>query len=284
MANPDPIDEINLPHRLRRLARQSADAIRERDLFGEKRLHIPSLLKHLGLRLHERDIAQVRGLIEDDEITLRASPTHINNRLVILHEIGHAIFLRDFPSLAAQLNARHHEEFATHFAVNVLLPEHKRTAFSHVFRELSSPSELVRAAQTFGFPIAMFLQVASWDGDAFAGNNNVWLRVKLSVNRYTGRDPKLRIVAAHFDPARWYLPSNKGISGIIGDSDWLLEIAIGQERRRDGVPIKIQKLVNDRSRKYTWVQSSATISVMALRPVAREQGAHLLVLATPAPS
>jgi hypothetical protein len=263
---------------LRLLARKSANALRERDLFGEKRLYVPTLLKNLGLRLRVEDNLQLRGTLEEDEIIVREERTHRNTRLVILHEIGHAVLLKDFPCLAAKLSNTQHEIFAKHFAVSMLLPEAKRAQLPRLFRELNSPAGLVRSAEMFGLSVAMFLQVVSWDGEAMVDSDNIWLRVKLAANRYTNLDRKLRIIAAHFDPGRWYIPSNKGFDGIIADTNWLLDIRIGEERCIEEIKVRIQQVVRERAMKYRWIEPKAKICAMALRPVMREHGPHLLVL------
>jgi hypothetical protein len=279
MAKKDNLPTGNEERTLRNLARASAHALRERDLFGERRLYVPELLKRLKLTLTKDDRLGARGMIKDDEIKVRGGRWSLDRRLVILHEVGHAVLKRDYPELAQDLPHRQQELFAMHFAANMLLDEKRRVTLIERFRCITSPAELADTAQRFRFPLAIFLQLATWDGETIIGPDKIWLRVKHAANRYTHRDPKLRIISAHFDPAYWYVPANKGFEGLAGESRWLLEIPIGVERHRSPVTFKLQKVAAKSARtKFQQVESVGRLSALSLRPVRGERGAHLLVM------
>lgn len=262
------------------LARQSAEALRERDLFGDRQIRISRILERLGLQARIDKEIGFRGAQRGNEVLIRPGQTHFNSRFVILHEIGHAVLLRDFPSLASQLTDSEHEDFASQFAVDMLLPDEERQKFRNCFQRLESPVALVRAAQAFRFSIAMLLQVAVWDREALIGNN-IWIRVKEASNHYTKRDPKLRVIRAYSDHTRWYVPPNKGFEGICGDVGWLYNIDIGHQSFKENIEIRIQGVFLDQKIRYRWSQVTANIWAMALRPTADQHGSYFIVLITP---
>jgi hypothetical protein len=274
--NPD------LKSQLRTLARRSADALRDRDLFGSKPPSIPRLLDKLELGVRSVHGLQVRGLLSrKKEVVVREELSDAQRRFVILHEIGHAVLFRDYPKYAETLESWMHEEFAFHFACSLLVTEEEVSHSIKLFKELESPKDLVKAARSSGVPLALFLQMPRVARDSLAGSNKFWLRCRFTVNRFTRKDVKLRIVVAQYDLNRWYLPTNKSFESVFGDSRWLSDISVGEERQREGVEMNVHYMVNRPRQKYSLAKASGMLRAMALNPTAADDQIGFLVLAIP---
>jgi hypothetical protein len=264
------------------LARRSADALRDRDLFGDKLPTIPALLGKLNLSLRAVRGLQVRGLLaRGREVVVREELSEVQRRFVILHEIGHAVLLRDYPDVADKLESKLHEEFAFNFATCMLLTDQEKLQLTGLFSKLDSPSDLVKAAQFSRLPLAFLLQMPRTDEACLKGSDKLWLRCRFAANRYTRKDMKLRIVGAQYDSDRWYLPTNKGFESVFGDSKWLSDIRIGEERQRSDVEMKVHYMVNRPKQKYSLKKARGTIRALALRPVKGEEKVGFLILAVP---
>ncbi|HZP09035.1 hypothetical protein, partial [Methyloceanibacter sp.] len=122
--------------------------------------------------------------------------------------------------------------------------------------------------------------VVGWHHDILEGSDKLWMRVKDAPNRYTNRDKKHRIVAAYFDRQRWFLPTNKGFSGLFRHERSLLEGEIGEVRTSNSGIGKIQEVVWEPKKKYRWVERRVQLSAMALRPAEREREDYFIILAT----
>lgn len=267
---------------LRLLAREAAEQLRDRDLFGERNLKIDQLLKELGLVLRVDRLAKYRGHLSADERTVtvryRSGPA---NRFVILHEIGHALLLRDHPALASEIQDRHHELFATCFALSMMVSDEKQRAICDRLYAIDCCSELVKAAASSRLSIPDLLRVGyDQPALALAMRDRVWLTVKRSVNKFTLRDPKLRIVSAYFDRTKWFVPTNNGVERIFGAVDWFSRLPIGQELKIEDVDVSIQKTCIGENRKYSRVRIKADVRIFGLRPVRDDSGIHCLVLAS----
>jgi hypothetical protein len=266
---------------IRQLARKSADSRRERDLFGDKMPQLPRLLLQLGLQLRSVPGLQVRGMLSRrKEVVVRDGLSEVNRRFVILHEVGHAVLLRDYPDLADQMSKAQHEEFAFHFAASLFLTETELNEVLTHFCKLDSPLLVLEKAKASGFPLAVFLQIPRLRPGCLENSNNVWLRCKYAVNKFTGADAKLRIISAQYDWDRWYLPSNKGLEGVLEDTTWLSEISIGREAERNGLGMVIQRKTRESARKFATVSVRARVRAAALSPTVGETGVSFLLVAT----
>jgi hypothetical protein len=265
--------------KIRELAEKSATARRRRDLFGEASPQIPQLLKELGLQLRSVRGLQVRGMLaRGTDVVVREGLSETHRRFVILHEVGHAVLLRDYPQLATGLEKHEHEEFAFHFALSLLLTKDQIDEIIMRFSKLESPLDLIKAANTSRLPLSSFLQIPRLKPDCLDNSNKLWLRCKFSVNRFTLKDSKLRIVATQYDRNQWYIPTNKGLDGVIEDTEWLLNIPVGQETCRQNLKIVLQRQVNTKERKYAKKQGVGNINAAALKPARNEERSSFLIL------
>ena len=89
--------DIELSSRIRQMARQSADALRPRDLFGDKPLSVRALLKSLGLERRIDKTSRLRGMMSPSaEDRLPKSLHFVESDVIIgvvrarsVHEVGY---------------------------------------------------------------------------------------------------------------------------------------------------------------------------------------------------
>ncbi|MGL9619295.1 ImmA/IrrE family metallo-endopeptidase [Bradyrhizobium sp. U531] len=257
---------------IRELARLSANSLRERNLFGDDSPTVPQLLKRLDLELREVRGLQVRGLLtREREIVIRQGLPDINRRFVILHEIGHAVFFRDHPEVANHLSQPLHEEFAFHFALSLIQTRQDIEAILARFPNIASPIDLLKEAQRSRLPLAIFWNIPRLQPHCLADTDRLWLRCSFAANRYSGKDPKMRIISAQYDRNRWFIPENKGLAGVIGDISWLSDIRIGEEVLQPNVLVKLQKFGVGTQTKFVSTEAKASIRATSIR-ASRSEG------------
>src|SRR4051812_34754090 len=150
----------------------------------------------------------------------------------------------------------------------MLVSPEKREELRLRLATIKRPSELAGLASSLGVSIGTVFQMAAQE-EATAAPGTIWLQVREGANRFTKQDVKLRIIAAHYDRARWFVPTNKSVSGLFGDSSWMSRISMGAERKSDNVVFSVHKIImHNAVRKYQLEKLTGTVYAMVIRPFA----------------
>jgi len=149
-------------------------------------------------------------------------------RFVMAHEIGHAVLLKRHPNAADHWDLSQREAFATTFAQQVLVPPAMRDELIDDFRALDDPISLLDLADRFGLWPHTLLRFADQESRCMRNLPRIWVRAKHRANRYTGLEPKLRIVTAHYDREHYFIPPNQSLSSFCGGEAWLAVCETGK--------------------------------------------------------
>ena len=200
-------------------------------------------------------------------------------RFAVAHEIGHAILLAHYPENAAKWNLELRELFADSFASELLIPKSQRPICIERFHGLKTPGELRELASTIGISTYSLLTFASKNHSWFKDNDAIWLRLKYITNKYTNRDPKLRIASAHFDKSRFYVPSNQGFSRFCATDKWLSGLMPGEESSCIVEYISLKSVLTNERVKYGTLCTPAELRIMRLKPSGHDSASYYLLLA-----
>jgi hypothetical protein len=254
------------------------------DLFQEFPVRTDRVAERLGITIRWSEASRGRAQIE--RFTLhsyaqfriqlsRDIPLSVR-RFAIAHEIGHALLLSAHPGLATSLTTRDRELFADTFAAALVLPPSAKPMLSLRYRSIDTPIELLRFVGELGLTPAAFFRIATRDPLWTAGSALIWVRVKNAVNRHTGRDQKLRIVAAIYDTERFFVPLNIGLRRLF-DDEWLRFVEEGRliECRAAAVPIT---LVNKLTKpKFVTSRMQANLTGVKLAPSYHDQEPYFII-------
>lgn len=243
-------------------------------LFSKLPINHRELIKALEWKLYGEKKALQRGLFkynsENDDVKIyydRASSTAIK-RFAVAHEIGHAMLLFRHPDILDTLkeDAYLQEYFSSTFAGELLIPQDKRQELGTQFRE-AEVLDILRIANKVGLTPGALFHFARCSTTWLAGTDVIWMQVKYVNNRLTGRDPRLRIIAAFFDPDRFFVPRNKSVTGLIGSEDFLRGMLPGIGRSDMYMALFLDKVIlNGNHRKYQKKLVQANISAVKLSP------------------
>lgn len=250
-------------------------------------VRVSDLAEALGLRVENRSGLLQRARLEFQKdgalgtstIAVQASLGQNVKRFAIAHEIGHAVLLRKYPQAAREWAVSRREEFADTFATELLAPEDVRAGTAPVFRALGDPLALLRLASRLGLSPSGLLTVATRERSWFQGLDKIWVRVKYTENAFTGSEAKLRIVSAHYDRERFFIPTNQSLVRFAGSDLWLSSLPPGLIAQHNStIAVKLRR--HERAApKFLSRQLPARLAAARLQPNATDQAAYLIILA-----
>jgi hypothetical protein len=236
--------------------------------------------KYLGLSVRfVDDIAGRAELQFGTKISVRRGISRDAGRFAVAHEIAHAILIQRRPELVSTWSIPCQEAFANCFASELLMPFTSRPEFVRQLAAIASAQEIVRLASRYGFTATSLLKFASSDVGFFAGLPLVVLRVRYSVNRKTGRDPRFRIMSAYYDSTFAFVPVNQSVKSFAGSDDWLSALRPGHAV--DGVDGTVQLSVHGDEEGRRWKRATirARLSAFRYENAKDEEYAQFLVAA-----
>lgn len=255
--------------------------------FDTLRVPIQDIARALGLRVEERvDLEQraqleilATGEIVDRAIILRPGLDSGVRRFAIAHEIGHFILLENRHQLSRTWDTKRRETFANWFAAELLLSPEGRNRIESTFRNLDGPRELLQLASSVGLSPHALLTQATANQSLTSGLGKIWLRVKYAKNAVTQRDPKLRIVSAHYDRERFYIAENQGFNRFADDESWLISVAVGATiTRTSTVAVKFKRPPGAKPR-FIETKLQAEVSALRLATHTIGEGSVFILLA-----
>lgn len=255
--------------------------------FSELRVPISDLTVALGLKIKERVDLRQRAQLEiltdggarETAVIIQPGLDQNVRRFAIAHELGHYILLTKRSQFASGLGSQQRERFANTFAAELLLSTTAWARIESSFRLLSDPLDLLRLASTVGLsPHALLTRVTA-RRPLTSGLTKIWLRVKHAENAVTHSEPRLRIVSAHYDRERFYIPENQSVNRFAGGDTWLSSLPVGVPlRQKSTVAVKIRRSPDSMPR-YLSTQFRAEISAVRLPPSTKDQNSAFIVLA-----
>jgi Zn-dependent peptidase ImmA (M78 family) len=198
-------------------------------------------------------------------------------RFALAHEIGHFLLLTDRPGEAAGMTVNDREIFANTFAAELSIPRARRDELRAQFRAVRDPLELLALGSRLGVAVSILLRFASETSDWFGDLQRIWLRVKNVPNEYTGKDPRLRIVSAHYDRRRYYVPVNQSLFRVTADA-WLGHQPIAEVARERGT-VNIFLSAPGSTPKFTKATIPAMLAAVRLQPSAADLASYFLISA-----
>jgi Zn-dependent peptidase ImmA (M78 family) len=253
--------------------------------FRDVPVNVANLAEALGIvvrrdrRLGER--ARLEMIRRDGRlsavVTLQEKLPLPEARFALAHEIGHFLLLTGRPGEAAGMNVDDREVFANTFAAELAIPRARREEFRTPFRAARSPRELLALSAKLGVAVSILLRFASETGDWLKDLPLLWLRVKHVPNEYTGRDRRLRIVSAHYDRRRYYVPVNQSLFRVTAEA-WLANLPIAEVVRTAG-NVNIFVSTGGGRRKFDKAAVPATLAAVRLRPSAEDLASYYLISA-----
>jgi hypothetical protein len=255
-------------------------------IFQEIPVSVTDVARALGLEIEKRSRLTQRARLEilrdagsdNAVIAVRADLDRTVIRFAVAHEIGHAILLRKHPEAAQQWDLPRREAFASIFATELLAPPKVRADLATSFRALSDPVALLRLASRFGLSPHALLTLCTHEHVWFEDLKKIWLRVKYTENVHTHRDPKLRIVSAHYDWNRFFIAPNQSFTRFAGDDQWLASLPQGVvARHKTAITVKFRRPSNAVP-KFVSKEVQAELSAVRLQPSTPDPGAYLIIL------
>lgn len=210
-------------------------------------------------------------------VTLQEKLPLIEARFALAHEIGHFLLLTGRPGEAAAMSVDDREIFANTFAAELSIPRSRRDEFRERFRAAREPLELLVLSSKLGVAVSILLRFASGTSDWFTDLPRLWLRVKNVPNGYTGKDRRLRIVSAHYDRRRYYVPVNQSLFRVMADA-WLAHQPIAEVARERGA-VNILFGAPGRTPKFVKATAPAALAAVRLQPSAADLAAYFLISA-----
>jgi len=219
------------------------------------------------------------GIQPDETIALQADIEGNVRRFAIAHEIGHAVLIRKQPQAREQWTVDRREFFANVFAAELLTTPVGRNHITATFPFLADPADLLRLASDVGLSLHALLRVAAAQASRIGGLDKIWLRVKHVENAITHSERRLRIVSAHYDSNRFFVPTNQSLVHFAGDDSWLSSLPLGAcVQHHAKIAIKF-KQSTPAVPKFVSKNVPAVLSAMRLRSNAKDQVAYFIVLA-----
>ncbi|HEY2988866.1 MAG TPA: ImmA/IrrE family metallo-endopeptidase [Candidatus Binatia bacterium] len=210
-------------------------------------------------------------------VTLQEKLPITEARFALAHEIGHFLLLTDRPGEAAGMTVDDREVFANTFAAELSIPRARRDEFRTRFRAARDPRDLLALASQLGVAVSILLRFASETCDWLEDLPRLWLRVKNVPNEYTGKDRRLRVVSAHCDRRRYYVPVNQSFFRVTADA-WLANLPVAEVAREAGT-VNIFLSAPGGTAKFIKATLPATLAAVRLRPSAEDLASYFLVSA-----
>ncbi|HEY2470137.1 MAG TPA: ImmA/IrrE family metallo-endopeptidase [Terracidiphilus sp.] len=255
--------------------------------FTETRVPVLDLAIALGLRIRERADLGQRAQLElvkgaegtEANIVLRSGLDQNVRRFAVAHEVGHYLLLKNREQFASVWGIESRERFANTFAGEVLISPAGWAQINSTFPSISDPLELLRLASAVGIsPHALLTQVTA-RRPLIAGLTKIWLRVKHAVNAVTGSEPRLRIISAHYDRERFFIPENQSVNSFAGADMWLFSLPIGVSfHQQSAVAVKLRR-PPDSTPRFLSRSVQAEISAVRLPPNTYDNNSVFIVLA-----
>ncbi|HEY3302648.1 MAG TPA: ImmA/IrrE family metallo-endopeptidase [Candidatus Binatia bacterium] len=198
-------------------------------------------------------------------------------RFALAHEIGHFLLLTDRPGEAAGMTVADREIFANTFAAELSIPRARRDELRARFRAARDPRGLIALTSQLGVAVSILLRFASETADWFKDLPFLWLRVKNVPNEYTGKDRRLRIVSAHYDRRRYYVPVNQSLFRVTADA-WLANLPIAEVVRAAGT-VTIFFRTDGGAAKFAKASAPAALAAVRLQPSAEDLASYYLISA-----
>jgi Zn-dependent peptidase ImmA (M78 family) len=253
--------------------------------FHDIPVNVSNLAEALGIvvrrdrRLGER--ARLEMIRSHDRlsavVTLQEKLPLPEARFALAHEIGHFLLLTDRPGEAAGMTVADREIFANTFAAELSIPRARRDELRACFRAARDPRGLIALTSQLGVAVSILLRFASETADWFKDLPFLWLRVKNVPNEYTGKDRRLRIVSAHYDRRRYYVPVNQSLFRVTADA-WLANLPIAEVVCEAG-SVNIFLSTPGGAAKFTKATLPATLAAVRLRPSAEDLASYFLISA-----
>jgi Zn-dependent peptidase ImmA (M78 family) len=254
--------------------------------FDQIRVPILDLARALHLRVEERTNLRQRAQLEIRQasegnqysIVIRSGLEQNVRRFAAAHEIGHFILHERHRYAIRSWDSQKQERFANLFAADLLLSITGREHLDANFAELRDPADLLRMASDLGLTPYALLTTATENRPLASGQDKIWLRIKYVVNETTNLEPKLRIVSAHYDRDRYFIPTNQSIATFAGADSWLSFAPLGTTCSYDAsIKVKLKR-PEGFSPKFLPASVQASLSAVRLRPSANDES-YFIILA-----
>jgi hypothetical protein len=273
------------------LARNEARAIQRSHpgIFQKIPVSVSDLASALGFSLERRPELRQRARLEILErdghkvttIALRDDLDRNVSRFAVAHEIGHAVLFRKHAEAFETWDSHRREVFANLFAGELLTPSEIRSQMAATFRSLPDPPALLKMASRLGLSPRALLTVATLEPSWITGFEKIWLRVKYVENAYTHRDPKLRVVSAHYDRKRFYVATNQSLARFAGNDIWLNSLPVmSLVRHTTNIAIQLRRPPGSEPR-FRRMEVCAELSAIRLHPSSAEPSAYFIILVEP---
>ena len=256
-------------------------------VFGQVPVRVSALLKRLGIGVRVdpdlRDdglLERYQGLVTRFVIRIRNDLSHTHGRFVLAHELGHVVLQTQHQALADRWDLRTREKFANVFARELLIPTRLRETLRHEFKRVRGALELLRLTDQWGIHPVAGIRFAASHPDWTAGHPKILLKVAHAPNRFTGKEQRLRIVAAAFDRARFYVATNQSFQRLSPDESWLALLPAGSELAQDSVAFKLPTLMpSGGAARYKTIEYGCQTTALRLTSQrGNNLGSYLVVL------
>jgi hypothetical protein len=98
------------------------------------------------------------------------------------------------------------------------------------------------------------------------------------MNKVTQREPAFRIVSAHYDAERFYVPRNRSIRTLAGDDEWLTGLRPGASAAYQSLIRLSVRLAPPAYPKFPIEEFAAVFSAVRLLPSAADYVPYIVVL------
>jgi hypothetical protein len=241
------------------------------EIFGRVPVRVSALLKHLRIGVRVDPYLQDDGVVErfrEDvtrfSIRIRADLSPNRGRFVLAHELGHVILLNEHEGLANRWDLRTREKFANVFARELLLPNPLRASLREEFRSVTTALAYLRLMDGWGIHPVAGIRFLANHSEWMENNPTLFLNVAYAANRFTGREERLRVIAAAFDRERFYIATNQSFQRISSDDSWLSILLPGDESFYSDIKLQLNTRMHQGNLRYQLVQYSARITALRL--------------------
>lgn len=255
-------------------------------VFGQVPVRVSLLLKGLGIGVHVEPDLKEDGLVERFlgprtrfAIRIRNDLSPNRGRYVLAHELGHVLLLTQLTKLADRWNLQTREKFANVFARELLIPTHLRMILRQRFLRVSHALDFLRLMDHWGIHPVAGIRFAASHYDWTQGHRRIILKIAHTPNRFTGKEPRLRVVAAAFDRDRFYVATNQSFQRISPDESWLALLPAGREIAYESIDFELSTRTSDPGARYRSVKYSCRVTALRLTSHrGTSRGSFLVVL------
>jgi hypothetical protein len=240
-------------------------------VFGQVPVRVSQLLKRVGIGIRIDPNLREDGVVERYHgpptrfaIRIRGDLSPTRGRFVLAHELGHVLLLTQHEKLADRWDLRTREKFANVFARELLIPTSLRGELRQRFKQISSALELLRLTDQWGIHPVAGIRFAASHFDWTAGHPRIILKVAYTPNRFTGKEQRLRVVAAAFDRDRFYVATNQSFQRLSPDESWLALLPAGSESAQHNVTFRLATRTFTGAARYKTVEYACDVSALRL--------------------